>query len=76
LAIPVPKPSLLDNCDFLGAFNGKRRWRSSDGQRLYTWDALHGEIEVFNRRGRHLGAIEPRHGRLVKDPVKGRKIDV
>jgi hypothetical protein len=29
--------------------------RSDGGARLYTWDSLHGEIEVFNRPGKHLG---------------------
>jgi hypothetical protein len=43
---------------------------------LYTWDSLHGEIEVFNKRGKHLGAIDAIHGKLIKDPVRGRKIDV
>ncbi len=60
----------------LGAINGQRRWRSPDGKRLYTWVALHGEIEVFNARGKHLGALDPLTGLVVKDAVRGRKIDV
>lgn len=74
--IPIPKPSYLTDCEYLGAFNGERRWRSRDGKRLFTWDAFHGEIEVFNGRGRHLGVIDPIHGNLIKEPVAGRKIDV
>lgn len=73
---PIPKPSFLDDCDYLGAFSGERRWRSKDGGRIFTWDGLHGEIEVFNKRGRHLGVIDPVHGRLIKPAVKGRRIDV
>lgn len=73
---PVPKGSLLEECECLGAFSSVKRWRSKDGQRLYTWDALHGEIEVFDKRGRHLGVIDPIHGNLIKDPVEGRHIDV
>lgn len=76
MAVPIPSPSFLDGCESLGAFNGEKRWRSPDGSRLYTWDSLHGEIEVFNKRGRHLGVIDPVHGNLIKDPVKGRRIDV
>ena len=76
MRVPIPKPCFLDNCDSLGAYNGQKRWRSSDGERLYTWDSLHGEIEVFNKRGQHLGAIDPVHGVLIKDAIKGRKIDV
>lgn len=73
---PIPRPSILDDCTYLGAFNNERRWRSADGDRLYTWDSLHGEIEVFNKRGRHLGAIDPTNGTLLKDAVPGRKIHV
>lgn len=72
---PIPKPSFLDECIPIGAVNGRKRWKSEDGKRLYTWDSLHGEIEVFNDRGRHLGVFSP-EGKLIKDAVKGRKIDV
>lgn len=73
--IPIPKPSFLDECESLGAFNNQKRWRSKDGKRLYTWDSLHGEIEVFNIRGKHLGVLNIK-GDLIKDAVKGRKIEV
>ena len=76
LVIPRPRPSLLDDCDRLGAFSDEQRWRSKDGKRLYTWDSLHGEVEVFNSRGYHLGAIHPVTGQLLKEPVKGRRINV
>jgi len=74
--VPKPNPSFLDLCVSLGFIAGDRRWRSADGLRLYTWDALHGEIEVFNKRGRHLGAADALNGALIKPAVKGRKIDV
>ncbi len=73
--IPIPKPSFLDKCISLGAINGQKRWRSEDNKRLYTWDSLHGEIEVYNKRGKHLGVLNPQ-GDLIKEPIKGRKIDV
>ena len=73
---PIPKPSFLDGMELLGAISGEKRWRSPDGKRLYTWDALHGEIEVFNARGRHLGVLHPLTGELIKEAVRGRKIDV
>ncbi|PCH66974.1 MAG: hypothetical protein COC06_12005 [Bacteroidales bacterium] len=73
--ITIPKPSFLDECILFGAVNGQKRWRSQDLKRLYTWDSLHGEIEVFNKRGKHLGVLNP-NGDLIKDAVKGRKIDV
>lgn len=74
--IPVPKPSFLDACDKLGSFNGEMRWRSKDKKRIYTWDSLHGEIEVFNSKGFHLGVIEPVNGTHIKNAKKGRRIDV
>ncbi|WP_442591924.1 colicin E3/pyocin S6 family cytotoxin [Pedobacter sp. AW31-3R] len=72
---PIPKPSFLDDCISLGAFNGEKRWRSKDSKRLFTWDSLHGEIEVFNSRGRHMAVYDPQ-GNHIKHAVKGRKINV
>ena len=71
---PIPKPCFLDNCESLGAINNVRRWRDENG-RLFTWDALHGEIEVFNKRGKHIGVMDPQ-GELIKEAVKGRTIYV
>lgn len=74
-AKPIPKPSYLDDCIPIGVVNGKKRLKAKDGKRLYTWDSLHGEIEVFNVRGRHLGVLSP-EGNFIKEAEKGRKIDV
>jgi hypothetical protein len=74
--VSIPKPSFLDTCEYIGVFSGEKRWRSHDGKRIYTWDYLHGEIEVFNKRGKHLGVIDPVHGMMIKDAVKRRTIDV
>lgn len=76
MVVPIPSPCFLDDCESLGAFNGEKRWRSPDGKRLYTWDSLHGEIEVYNARGRHLGAIDAVTGELLKPARNGRRIDV
>ena len=72
---PRPDPCYLDQLECLGAFNGEKRWRSKDG-RLYTWDPKHGEIEVFNSRGRHIGVLDAVTGTMIKEPRKGRRIDV
>jgi hypothetical protein len=72
----IPKPSFLDKQDYLGFKNGTQLWRSKDKKRHFTWDGLHGEIEVFNKNGNHLGSIEPIHGELRKEAVAGRYIDV
>ncbi len=76
VAKSIPRPSILDDFEYLGAFGGERRWRSDGGKRLYTWDSLHGEVEVFNARGRHLGALDPVTGAWVRPAVAGRTIDV
>jgi hypothetical protein len=74
--IPLPKPGFLDHCDYLGFISGERRWRSKDGTWLYTWDSMHGEIEVFNRRGRHIGVADALTGVVFAPGVPGRRIDV
>ena len=73
--VPIPRPSFLDSCEFLGYIHGERRWRGSKGL-LYTWDALHGEIEYFDSRGRHRGALDPITGEPIKPARKGRRISV
>ncbi len=45
----IPKPSILDKFEYLGAFGGERRWRSHDGKRLYTWDSLHVRSRCLTR---------------------------
>ncbi|MCC6901250.1 MAG: hypothetical protein IT377_19915 [Polyangiaceae bacterium] len=55
---------------------GETRWMDANGKRLYTWDGVHGELEVFTSRGHHLGSVDPVTGKMLKDAVKGRKIDV
>jgi hypothetical protein len=55
---------------------GEQRWRRPDGTEYYTWDRFHKEIEVWNKRGRHLGALDPVTGVLIKPARKGRRIDV
>ena len=73
---PIPSPCFLDRMEYLGFRRGERRWRSLEGERLYTWDSLHGEIEVFNKRGKHLGVLDAVTGELIGGPVRGRTIDV
>lgn len=55
----------------------RARWVSEDRRLYYEWDSLHGEIEVYDKRGNHVavlnadGVIKPN-----KPAVKGRTIDV
>jgi hypothetical protein len=73
---PIPKPSYLDSCIYLGFINGERRWRSVEDDVIYTWDALHGELEGYNGRGQHIGAMDALTGKLIKPARKGRRIRV
>lgn len=73
--LPIPKPSFLDECEYLGYIYGERRWRGPDGQ-LYTWDGLHGEIEAYDRRGHHRGVADAITGERIKPARNGRKIRV
>ena len=73
---PKPKPCFLDEQKKFGVRGNEQVWVSNDGSRYYTWDSLHGEIEVFNKRGFHLGSLDAKSGQFIKSAVKGRKIDV
>ena len=74
MAPPPPRQGFVDTLERVPRA-GEKRWRSKDGERIYTWDALHGEFEVFNKRGRHLGTVDE-NGVYSKSPVAGRVIDV
>lgn len=73
---PIPRPGFLDACEPLGYICGERRWRDPAGDLIYTWDALHDELEVFDLRGHHLGAADPVTGNWIKPARKGRRIRV
>ncbi|GFM38040.1 colicin E3/pyocin S6 family cytotoxin [Desulfovibrio psychrotolerans] len=38
------------------------------------WDYTHGDIEVYNSRGAHLGSMDPVSGKMYKRDVVGREI--
>lgn len=42
---------------------------------FHTWDSLHGELEVFNKNGLHLGVVCPITGVVIKPAVRGRRIN-
>ena len=73
LAVPIPRPSILDDYERVA---GRKRWRNYNGTLLLEWDGLHGEVEVYNGRGRHIGVKHPISGDWIKPAVKGRRIDV
>ena len=43
----------------------RRRWKGPDG-RIAEWDSLHGALELYSARGRHLGEYDPVSGIQLK----------
>lgn len=76
----VPRVEKADSPVWQGTkpFRGKTRTNGESGRRreYYEWDNTHGDIEVYDRTGRHLGTRDPLSGELVKPPVPGRRIDI
>ena len=62
----LKSPNFLDDCIYWKVVAGRKVWKSYDNKRLYTWDELHGEIEVFNSRGRHLGSADYLTGEIYR----------
>ncbi len=50
--------------------------RNEKGDRFYQWDYTHGDIEMYNARGEHLGCIDGKTGEQTKPAVKGRTIKI
>lgn len=71
--IPKPKPCFLDQFTKTYVDGTTKVFVDDENDRLYTWDSLHGEIEVFNKRGRHIAVFDP-DGNWIKEAVRGRKI--
>ena len=49
----------------------RRRWAGAKGQ-IYEEDTQHGELEKYNKRGRHEGSVDPKTGEIINGPVRGR----
>jgi len=58
----------------VGIEGGRKIYKDEQENVYYTWDSLHGELEIFNKNGRHLGVADPITGALIKPAVRGRKI--
>ena len=76
MPIPVPNSGFIKDLEYLGVPAGRRRYRNRSRDRIYEWDSLHGELEVYNNRGRHLGVMDAETGEMIKSEVRGRRIDV
>ncbi|HSW40165.1 MAG TPA: RHS repeat-associated core domain-containing protein [Acidobacteriota bacterium] len=62
----------------LKPFRGKIKTNGLSGKerRFFEWDHTHGDIEVYDSRGRHLGSANPDTGALTKPAVPGRRITI
>lgn len=72
--IQKPSPCYLDSCVKVGVYSGRIVYKNIDGNRFYTWDSLHGEIEVFNKSGNHIMVIDATTGKMIKKAIKKRRI--
>ncbi|EIF00529.1 colicin E3/pyocin S6 family cytotoxin [Saccharomonospora glauca] len=50
------------------------RWKDKKGK-IYEWDSMHAELEVYNKRGKHLGVVDHMTGEMKKGPVPGRRVE-
>ncbi len=70
---PVPKTGFITGLQHVKR-EGGRRW--TDGENFFEWDSLHGEFEMYNKRGKHLGVCDEQTGAIIKPAVEGRTISV
>jgi hypothetical protein len=54
--------------------DGIRMTGEGKKRRYYDWDHTHGDIEVYDHKGRHLGSMDPVTGEMYKGPVQGRRL--
>lgn len=52
----------------------RRRWKDDKGY-IYEWDYLHGRVERYDAKGRHLGEHDHLTGRQICGPVSGRHVE-
>lgn len=51
---------------------GGLRARWQDGKNILEWDYQHGTVEMYNKRGQHLGEFDANSGAPTKPPAPGR----
>ncbi|MDQ1295871.1 MAG: hypothetical protein QG608_3758, partial [Actinomycetota bacterium] len=51
----------------------RARWKD-DKKRIYEWDYQHGTVEMYDKRGYHLGEFHPKTGEQLKMPDKTRRV--
>ncbi|WP_442793965.1 colicin E3/pyocin S6 family cytotoxin [Pseudomonas sp. LAM2023] len=57
----------------LGGGELRKRWKRANGC-ICEWDSQHGEVEMYNKRGKHMGAFDPETGEAISgkgaDPTR------
>lgn len=51
---------------------GRARWVLPNGD-ILEWDSQHGELEVYDKQGKHKGVVDPNTGKEIKPKIPGRK---
>ena len=72
--IPKPKPSFLDGMEKYKVIDGRQTYRTK--RPLFPVGRTDGEIEAYDKRGWHLGALDAKTGELIKEAERGRRIHV
>jgi filamentous hemagglutinin len=65
----------VDSLSPLKRKSQRRRW-TGPREQIYEEDTQHGELEKYNKRGKHEGSVDPATGEVIKPPVKGRTIEL
>lgn len=50
-----------------------KRWK--DDEFIYEWDTLHGKVEKYNKKGKHLGEFDSETGEQTKEADPNRHIE-
>lgn len=58
----------------LGGGKLRGRWKDSDGK-IYEWDYQHGTVELYDKRGKHLGEFDPDNGEMLKSANLNRTVE-
>jgi Cytotoxic len=45
----------------------RKRWKDPEGI-IYEWDSRHGTVEIYDRKGRHLGEYDAESGECLRPP--------
>jgi hypothetical protein len=52
----------------------RKRWKDNDGN-IAEWDSQHGTVEMYNKRGKHVGEFDANTGAETKPADKTRTVE-